>query len=60
VRHGLVAEEIVAESHSGDYQLVVIGTQCGDHWRHTLLDDLAHQIIARADCPVLVACPGRG
>jgi nucleotide-binding universal stress UspA family protein len=60
IRHGLVAEEVVAESLSGDYQLVVIGTQCGDHWRHPLLDNLAHQIIARADCPVLVACPRRG
>jgi len=56
LRHGSVADEIVAEANSQDYQLVVIGAQCGDFWRHSLLNDLAHQIIARLDCPILVAC----
>lgn len=59
LRHGSVADEIVAEANTQDYQLVVIGTQCGDLWRHSLLNDLAHQIIARVECPVLVACSSR-
>lgn len=59
LRHGRVADEIVAEANTQDYQLVVIGAQCGDFWRHSLLNDLAHRIIARVECPVLVACSSR-
>jgi nucleotide-binding universal stress UspA family protein len=54
VRHGLVVDEILQEAQEGDYQLVVIGTYCGSGWRRILLDDLAHQIIVKADRPVLV------
>jgi nucleotide-binding universal stress UspA family protein len=54
VRHGLVVDEILAEAHDGDYDLVVIGAHRGEGWRHILLDDLAHQIIVQVDRPVLV------
>lgn len=54
VRHGLVVDEILAEARSGDYGLVVIGAHRGMGWRRILLDDLAHQIIAKMDRPVLV------
>jgi nucleotide-binding universal stress UspA family protein len=54
VRHGLVVEEIVAEAHGEDCDLVVIGAHRGRGWQRLLLDDLACQIIAHADRPVLV------
>lgn len=54
VRHGLVVDEILAEARDGDYDLVVIGTHRGEGWRRILLDDLAHQIIAQVDRPVLI------
>jgi nucleotide-binding universal stress UspA family protein len=54
VRHGLVVDEILAEARGGHYDLVVIGAHQGQGWRNILLDDLAHQIIAQMDRPVLV------
>lgn len=54
VRHGLVVDEILTEARSEDYDLVVIGAHQGQGWRNILLDDLAHQIIAQIDRPVLV------
>jgi nucleotide-binding universal stress UspA family protein len=54
VRHGLVVEEILEEAQGGDYDLVVIGAHRGEGWRRILLDDLARQIIAQMDRPVLV------
>jgi len=54
VRHGLVVDEILAEAREGDYELVVIGAHRGEGWRRILLDDLAHEIIAQMDRPVLV------
>jgi nucleotide-binding universal stress UspA family protein len=54
VRHGLVVDEILAEAHSGDYDLVVIGAHRGEGWQRFLLDDLAHKILAQMDRPVLV------
>lgn len=54
VRHGLVVDEILAETRDGDYDLVVIGAHRGEGWRRILLDDLAQQIITRLDRPVLV------
>jgi len=54
VRHGLVVDEILAEARNGDYDMVVIGAYRGGGWRRILLDDLAHQIIADMDRPVLV------
>lgn len=54
VRHGLVVDEILAEARDGDYDMVVIGTHRGEGWRRILLDDLAHQIIAQVDRPILI------
>lgn len=54
VRHGLVVNEILDEARSGDYDLVVIGAYRNEGWRHLLLDNLAHQIIAGLDRPILV------
>lgn len=54
VRHGLVVDEILAETRSGDYNLVVIGAHRGAGWERLLLDDLAHQIVEQTDRPVLV------
>jgi nucleotide-binding universal stress UspA family protein len=54
VRHGLVVEEIQAEVHSEDYDLVVIGAYRGEGWQRILLDDLAHRLVVELDRPVLV------
>lgn len=54
VRHGLVVNEILEEARAGNYDLVVIGAHRGEGWRRILLDDLARQIIAQMDRPVLV------
>jgi nucleotide-binding universal stress UspA family protein len=54
VRHGLVLDEILAEAHDGDYDLVIIGAHRGKGWQHILFDDLAHKIVMRLDRPVLV------
>jgi nucleotide-binding universal stress UspA family protein len=54
IRHGLVVDEILDEAKCEAYDLVVIGANRGEGWRRILLDDLAHQIIAKLDRPVLV------
>jgi nucleotide-binding universal stress UspA family protein len=43
----------MAETRSGDYDLIVIGIQ-RQKWQHFLLDDLTHQIIEQVDRPVLI------
>lgn len=53
VRHGLVVDEILSEACSGDYDLIVIGSQ-HQKWKRFLLDDLSRQIIEQVDRPVLV------
>lgn len=53
IRHGLVVEEILAEAKTGDYDLVVIGSN-RERWQHFLLDDLALQIVKRVEQPLLV------
>ena len=54
VRHGLVVDEILEESSSGNYDLVVIGGHSTTGWKRYLLDDVTHQLITRLDRPVLV------
>lgn len=54
LRHGRVVEEILQEALTDRHDLVVIGAHRGEGWRRILLDDLARQIIARVDRPVLV------
>ncbi len=54
VRHGLVVDEVLMEALNGDCDLLVIGTHRQAGWQRFLLDDLTHQIVVRADRPVLV------
>lgn len=54
VRHGLVVNEILKEARGGDYDLVVIGTYRRVGWPFFLLENLARQVIAEIDRPVLV------
>ena len=54
VAHGLVVDEIIAESCRGDYDLVVIGDHVVEGIRDLLLDDLAHKILMQVDQPVLI------
>ena len=54
VRHGLVVEQIMAESEEGNYDLVVIGAHRRQGWQDLLLDDLEEQIIGCLTRPVLV------
>lgn len=54
VRHGLVAPELAAEAEAMGADLVVIGAHRGSGWRRILLSDLAHEILATLDRPVLV------
>jgi nucleotide-binding universal stress UspA family protein len=54
VRHGSVVDEVLMESLDGDCDLLVIGAHRQTGWQRFLLDDLTHQIVVRADRPVLV------
>lgn len=54
VRHGLVVEEILAEAENGRYDLIVIGAHSHVGWQHFLLEDVAAQIVLKADRPILV------
>ena len=54
IRHGLVVEEIIAETNSGDYDLVVIGAHQQEGWQRFLLENIAQKIIKKIDRSVLV------
>ena len=54
VAHGLVVDEVVSESHRGDYDLVVIGGHILNGIQSFLLDDLAHKILAQVKQPILI------
>jgi nucleotide-binding universal stress UspA family protein len=54
VRHGLVLDEILAESRNGNYDLIVIGAHKSEKWQDFLLEDLARKILVQSDRPVLV------
>ena len=54
VRHGLVIEEILAEASDGRYDLIAIGAHPQEGWQRFLLEDVAAQIILKAERPVLV------
>jgi nucleotide-binding universal stress UspA family protein len=58
VRHGLILDEIVAETREGDYDLVVVGSHPVQGWMRFLLNDVSQQIIGCTDRPVLVARTG--
>ncbi len=54
VRHGLVVDEVVAETERQDYGLVVVGAHHPEGWVRLLLADQAQQIVQRVLCPILV------
>ena len=54
VRHGLVVDEVLMEALEHDGDLIVVGAHRHAGWQRYLLDDLTHQILVRADRPVLV------
>jgi nucleotide-binding universal stress UspA family protein len=54
VRHGVVVEEILAESETNGYDLVVIGAHRDAGWQRVLLADIARVLIKRLNRPVLV------
>ena len=45
IRHGLVVDEVIAESREGRYDLVVIGAHRTANWRGKLLDNLARKLL---------------
>jgi len=60
IRHGLALDQIFAEVHEGEHDLIVTGTsQARGPFRHYIMGDLTRGILNRADCPVLVARAGK-
>lgn len=60
LRHGFALEQIFAQIHEGQHDLVVTGTtQSTGNFRHYIMGDLTRGILNRADIPVLVARAGR-
>ena len=59
IRHGIVVDQVFAETRKGEYDLVVTGsTQARGVVRHYIMGDLTRQILNRASCPILVARAG--
>ncbi len=55
LRHGPVLQELLAEIHEGNYDLVTLGFAPGSQLvRSYLMGDITREIINRADRPVLV------
>jgi nucleotide-binding universal stress UspA family protein len=56
LRHGVVADEILREAHTGNYDLIVIGVaRTANRLKRWLLGDVAREIVDHALLPVLVA-----
>jgi nucleotide-binding universal stress UspA family protein len=59
IRHGIVVDQVFAESREGNYDLVVTGsTRARGVVRHYIMGDLTRKILNRANCPILVARAG--
>jgi nucleotide-binding universal stress UspA family protein len=54
VRHGLVVDEIVAETREGNYDLLIIGAHVAHGLNRWLLDDVTAHVLEEAQVPVLV------
>lgn len=54
VRHGLVLDEILAEAHEGDYDMIILGAHSTPGLHPLLVEDVARDILLAAKCPVLV------
>ena len=60
VRHGLVLYQVLAETRTGDYDLIVTGSsQARGVIRHYIMGDLTRSILNHATCPVLVVRAGQ-
>jgi nucleotide-binding universal stress UspA family protein len=60
VRHGLVLDQVLAETRTGDYDLIVTGSsQARGVIRHYIMGDLTRSILNHANCPVLVVRAGQ-
>ena len=59
LRHGIVIDQVFAEVHEGNYDLIVTGTsQARGLLRHYIMGDLTRSILNQANVPVLVARAG--
>ena len=54
VRHGLVVDEIIAEAHEGDYEIIIIGSHRTPGVPPGMVDDVAGNILLATQRPVLV------
>lgn len=54
IRHGLVVDEVAAETREQGYDLLVIGVNQNEGWEWLLFDDLAQQIMRQTELSVLV------
>jgi nucleotide-binding universal stress UspA family protein len=54
IRHGLVVDEILAETKNNQYDLLIIGTHTEEHPQTYLLENIARQIIKKVNIPVLI------
>jgi nucleotide-binding universal stress UspA family protein len=60
VRHGIVLYQVLAETRTGDYDLIVTGSsQARGVIRHYIMGDLTRSILNHANCPVLVVRAGQ-
>jgi nucleotide-binding universal stress UspA family protein len=58
LRRGLVADEILQESQSGDFDLIVLGSsRSAGGLTRALMGDVTRDIVCRAERPVLVVRP---
>jgi len=54
VRHGLVVDEIIAESYEGDYDLVVMGAHGHKGLADAVMGSTSRRVLRRCPTPVLV------
>jgi nucleotide-binding universal stress UspA family protein len=60
VRHGIVVDEVFAETRERPYDMIVTGSsQARGMFRHYIMGDLTRSILNHANCPVLVARAGK-
>src|SRR6266567_8103543 len=60
VRHGLVLYQVLAETRTGNYDLIVTGSsQARGVIRHYIMGDLTRSILNHANCPVLIVRAGQ-
>jgi nucleotide-binding universal stress UspA family protein len=55
LRHGAVSDEILQESKTGHYDLIVLGaSKASTHFAGWLMGDVTAQVLKASRCPVLV------